>query len=71
VILWSAAQAAARTICLLAYIYLAVTTATCHAAGTGPASDPGLVPVTVPENSNRPVKQAMIGTANHITAGHL
>jgi SRSO17 transposase len=35
-------------ICLLAYIYLAVTAAACR-SGTGPASDPGLIPVTVPE----------------------
>jgi SRSO17 transposase len=36
------------TICLLAYIYLAVAAA-CRANSTSPASDPGLIPVTVPE----------------------
>jgi SRSO17 transposase len=35
-------------ICLLAYIYLAVTAAY-RASSTTPASDPGLIPVTVPE----------------------
>jgi hypothetical protein len=34
------------TICLLAYVYLAVTTASRKA---GPVSDPGLIPVTVQE----------------------
>jgi SRSO17 transposase len=37
------------TICLLAYIYLAVTTATGHPTGAGPASDPELIPITIPE----------------------
>jgi SRSO17 transposase len=36
------------TICLLAYIYLAVTAA-CRASGTGPVTDPSLIPITVPE----------------------
>jgi hypothetical protein len=36
------------TICLLAYIYLAVTTARRRNVAD-PASDPGLIPVTVPE----------------------
>jgi SRSO17 transposase len=36
-------------ICLLACIYLAVTAATCREAGTGPDSDPGLIPLTIPE----------------------
>jgi SRSO17 transposase len=37
------------TICLLAYIYLAIATAICRASGTGPASDPDLIPITIPE----------------------
>jgi hypothetical protein len=37
-----------NALCLLACIYLAVTTARCK-DGTGPASDPDLIPVTVPE----------------------
>ena len=36
-------------ICLLAYIYLAIATAICGASGTGPASDPDLIPITIPE----------------------
>ena len=36
-------------ICLLACIYLAVTAATCREGGTGPDSDPGLIPLTIPE----------------------
>jgi hypothetical protein len=36
-------------LCLLAYIYLAVTAAARQAASTGLAPDPELIPLTIPE----------------------